>query len=95
MTWVRENPDGTIDRLYARTVIESLDGARKAPLAVITHESWTDEERAEYGVFKAKRPSMPKGKIPSGNPKYERSGNDIVELVDFIDEPTIPVRTHD
>lgn len=41
----------TIERLIGNPTLTSLDGTRRAPLRTILHESWSDQQRAAFGVF--------------------------------------------
>lgn len=42
---------GGVYRAAQNGAIDSLDGERRAPLQTILHESWTAEERAEFGIY--------------------------------------------
>lgn len=44
--------EDSFERISGNPTLKSLDGTRKARLAVIMHESWTDEERAEFGIYR-------------------------------------------
>jgi hypothetical protein len=66
-------------------VLLSLDGKEKAPLAVVLHHSWTDEDRARFGVYMAEPATIPDGKVAVGQPRYERYGGKVVEIRDVGD----------
>lgn len=51
MLIVRETAPGAFDLVYGNPTLDSRDGERRAPLATILADSWTDEERAGFGVY--------------------------------------------
>ena len=87
---VRESLSGQFERLSGNPVLQSLDGAVRAPLAVLLHESWTDEDRAAFGVFLAE-PFMPSpGKRACGAERFERIDGVVCQV---FDTEEIPPRT--
>lgn len=89
---VVETKDG-FESISGNPVLDSLDGETKAPLLTILHESWTEKERAAYGVHLVESVSIPKGKDCIGGPRYERDrAGKVVEVRDMVDMPT-PKRT--
>lgn len=71
----------------------SLDGEVVAPLATILADSWTDEDRAKFGVFMAEPFETPAGKVKVGQARYERQGDNVVEVYDTEPEPAPKVLT--
>lgn len=61
--------------------LTSLDGARRAPLAVVLHPSWTDRDRAAFGVFMATPFSCPDGFRTVGGARYEEGAGGVVAQV--------------
>lgn len=47
--------------------VSSLDGERRAPIATVLAPSWTDEERAEFGVFLVEPAIPPTGQTVIGS----------------------------
>lgn len=86
MITVRETENG-ISRIAGNPTLTSLDGTRKARLAVIMHESWTDEERAEFGIYKAEPAAIPDGKEAAGAPTFQRKGDKVVQVIPLKDAP--------
>ena len=60
MIIVRESAPNQFEPVHAGD-IESLDGDRRAPLAVILHETWSAAERAEFGIYLVDPVPVPAG----------------------------------
>lgn len=73
MIAVIETKDG-FEPIGGNPALLSLDGDRRAPLAVILSDSWTAEERAAFGVYIVEPMVIPDGKVAVGMPSYERNG---------------------
>jgi hypothetical protein len=93
MAIVVETKDGIILPVSGNPTLTSLDGEVRAPLAVIMHESWTDEDRAKFGVHLVEPATLPDGKRVVGAPTYERRGGVVVEVVTIEDIPAEPPDT--
>src|SRR5262245_47245596 len=89
---VRETDQG-FEVLSGNPVLLSLDGKEKAPLAVLLHDSWSDQDRARFGVYLAEEFVVPEGKQRDGAPAYERRGGKVVEFVPVRDAEIAPEPT--
>ena len=78
---------GVFERAAGNPVLTSLDGEVRAPLQTILADSWTGEERAQFGVYMAEPFVEPAGKIVVGQPRYEMQGDNVVEVRDVQDAP--------
>ena len=87
MIVVREDEDGAIARIGGNPVLSSRDGACKARLRVILHESWSAEERAAFGVHLVEPVGVPDGKRIDGAVSFTREGDRIVASAEFRDAP--------
>lgn len=56
---------GEITRLAGNPTLTSLDGERRATLRTILHDSWTDGDRAAFGVYRVDT-TPPEGKRWTG-----------------------------
>lgn len=86
MIIMKETREG-FERLTGNPTLTSLDGERRAPLRVILHPSWTDAERAEFGVFEVQPAAIPEGKRVVGEPRYEKRRDAVAQVVDLEDIP--------
>lgn len=86
MITVRETALG-FERIGGNPVLLSLDGKRKARLRVILHPSWTDRERAEFGIFQAEPATIPDGKEQDGAPTFERQNGKVMQVIPMRDKP--------
>lgn len=78
---------GKCERITGNPVITSLDGEALAPLQVILSDTWTDEDRAKFGIYIAEPFETPVGKVRVGSPQYRRLGNRVRELCTTEDAP--------
>ena len=78
---------GVFERAVGNPVLTSLDGDVVAPLQTILADSWTDEDRANFGVYMAEPFAEPQGKIAVGQPRYEEQAGKVVEVRDVADAP--------
>jgi hypothetical protein len=72
---VLESSRGVFARIGGNPTLTSLDGEVRAPLATILHASWSDADRAKFGIFLATPFNAPAGKVTVGRPHYERNGD--------------------
>lgn len=79
--------DGVLVRIDGNPTLTSLDGEVRAPLAVILHESWTDEDRAKFGIYQVHPPKVPSGKRVVGEISYVREGNGARAVMMVEDAP--------
>lgn len=74
--------ESTLLPVVGNPVLLRLDGQVKAPLFTILSDSWTDAERAEYGIYIAVPFITPVGFHNIGSPSYafrDGSGDTIVD----------------
>lgn len=74
--------NGVLSEISGNPTILRLDGQVNAPLVVLLQPSWTDAERAEYGIYIAVPFVVPDGYEISGVATYafrDGSGNTIVD----------------
>jgi hypothetical protein len=67
--------------------LTSLDGEERAPLAVLLHPSWTDKDRARFGIYVVEPMVIPEGKDAVGMPRYELRRGRVFEVRDLQDLP--------
>lgn len=93
MIVVQELRGGTYKRISGNPIITSLDGKTKAPLLCILHPTWTDGERAKYGIYIAVPVDVPEGCTRIGESIFEKVDGVVYERcrVDVI--PTDPPMT--
>lgn len=84
MITVRKTESG-FEPITGNPTLTSLDGARKAPLRVILHSSWTPQDRAQYGIYQVEPVEVPAGKRVTGEPTYELRGDRVVQTVSLED----------
>lgn len=84
---VLEGPTDTFTRLHGSEILLRLDGVAKAPLDTILDASWSEADRAAYGVFLVAPFAVPDGKIAVGSPTYSRVGGVVVETYAVSDPP--------
>lgn len=90
MIAVIKTKDG-FEPIGGNPTLDSLDGEKRAPLATILAESWTTDDRAEFGVFLVEPMEIPAGKVAVGMPRYEADGHyGVVEVRDLEDEKPRP-----
>ena len=68
--------------------LESRDGKRVAPVGVVLHPSWTDEERAEFGVFLAVAADVAEGMIVTAS-RFERVDGQVLQRVEVAPAPIV------
>lgn len=87
MITVRETRAGAFERIGGNPTLTSLDGKVKAPLRTIMAPSWTEGDRAKFGVYVVMPFAVPEGMAPVGSPAYIKdAGGKIVET--YAVEPT-------
>lgn len=69
---VREVSPGRFEQITGNPVLTSDDGKERAPLQTILHQSWSDGDRARFGVYMAVPFVAPEGRGIKGGPTYER-----------------------
>lgn len=84
---VKETSPGVFERIVGNPVLLSLDGEEKAPLAVLLHESWSDKDRARFGVALAEPFVPPVGKRIVGDQSFEKRDGKVVEVRVVEDKP--------
>lgn len=88
MITVLEDKEG-IRRIFGNPTLDSLDGERRAPLLVIMHTSWTEQERAEFGVFAVPEFAPPEGMIAVGEVQFVRTERGIEAVCKVAKKPII------
>jgi hypothetical protein len=73
--------------------LTSLDGERRAPLSVIMHSSWSEEDREAFGIYVVDEPEVPEGKVPVGPVRTEIVKGKPVRVRDMIDATPAPILT--
>ena len=88
---VRQN-SGAYERIGGNPTLTRLDGEERAPLQTLLHESWTDEQRAAFGIYKAQPFSVPSGKriVPGAQESFALVDG-VVKQVFAVED--IPPRT--
>lgn len=93
MITVREVKPGSFERLYGNPTLTSLDGSTRAPLRTIMHASWSDADRAKFGVFTAERFECAQDVVKVGGESFQRNARGVLEQ-SFAVEPVVEtVRT--
>ncbi len=87
MIVVRKTEKGFV-RISGNPTLKSLDGKTKAPLRTIMHESWTAEDRAEYGIYVAEGFEVPDGKVSAGSETFEET-NGVVKQILTTKDPEV------
>lgn len=87
--YVIEVAPDVFERAVGNPVIDSLDGQVLAPLQVVLSESWTDQERAKFGVYPVVPFIEPNGYSKVGSPIYSRINGIVRETyaVEKVPEP--------
>lgn len=94
MIVVLKTEDGFVP-ISGNPTLTSLDGETRAPLAVLLCDSWTDKDRARFGVFIVEPMAIPEGKQAAGSPSYERGlDGKLVQVIPLEDKP-IPRQRRD
>jgi len=86
MTPVR-NIDGQWQRASGNPTLTSLDGETRAPLLTILHDSWSEQERAAFGVYMVDT-TPPEGK--QWTYAFEDDDGVPVAVFEDIPPPTVP-----
>lgn len=89
MILVRETSPGVFEPVFDNVLL-SLDGTEQAPLPVLMHESWTDADRARFGVIRAEPAVVPEGKRAVGAPTYQKVKGKVVQVFAIEDVPPPP-----
>jgi hypothetical protein len=84
---VKEITQDVFEVIDGNPTLLSLDGEEKATLATLLADSWTDQDRARFGVYLATPFVLPDGKVFAGNERYERQNGTVVQLFDVADPP--------
>jgi hypothetical protein len=87
MIAVRETKPGVFEPIVGNPVLLSLDGKVKAPLLTILAPSWSEADRAKFGVYTVEPFVVPEGKQVTGLPRYEKVDGGIVQVGDLEDIP--------
>lgn len=93
MITVRETAPGVFEHIAGNPTLKSLDGKVKAPLRTILAPSWSAEDRAKFGVYRAEPFVIPDGMQAVGSPTYERRDGVVVEVRTVEDVPAPPPDT--
>lgn len=87
---VREVSPGVFEPVVGNPVLRSIDGKVKAPLQTILAGSWTESDRAKFGVYMAEPFDIPEGKQKSSNAKPSYALNDRGEVVEAYQVDDVP-----
>lgn len=70
MIVLHEAGPGTLKPIEGNPTLTSRDGKQRAPLATILSETWTDAQRAAFGIYFADPEGVPDGHRAVGEPTY-------------------------
>ena len=87
MIAVRELDPGVFT-LATTDIVESLDGKRRAPVATLVGGGFTDEDRAEFGIYLVEPSPVQEGQRLVGS-AFQRVDGVVVQVLDV--EPWDPV----
>lgn len=93
MSYVIQKGDKFIPASGNPTLI-SLGGTKKASLKTILNPTWSDADRAQFGVFRVEKADVPQGKRVASR-TLERQGIKVVERVSLEDAPPSSTRPRD
>lgn len=82
---VAEVAPGVFERIGGNPILTSLDRELRAPLLTILDPTWSDEDRAKFGIYMAKPFVEPDGKVAVRQPRYEKRGSKVVEVYEVED----------
>lgn len=78
------------ERLTGNPMLTSLDGKTRAPLRTILHASWSNKDRAAYGVYLAEPFKVPDGMRRTGEQGFAMSGGVLKEVYE-VEPVSVPV----
>ena len=90
MITVQQLTPGAFVEVGGNPVITSLNGEVHAPLATIMSDSWSEEDRAAFGIYTVEPAEVPAGKVAVGVPYYERQSGVVVQVLTLVDAPPAP-----
>jgi hypothetical protein len=93
MIAVLETKPGVFEPIIGNPELTSLDGSVRATMRTLLSPSWTDADRAKFGVHFATSAVVPEGKRPIGKPTYEQRDGAVVQVIECQDVP--PPETHE
>lgn len=93
MIIVRESDKGQFERLDRgkNPIVYSLDGTEKTRLNVVLADSWTDEDRARFGIHKVEPLQVPDNQMLESPPRFEKTRDGkVIQTATLVNRPPDP-----